>query len=295
MILQRDISKLSNRLYQESVLKNGKKLAKRIPENIIERDYVLAWFLHELAAHPTLSKLLAFKGGTALRRVHFGEYRYSEDLDFTLTEEISLKDLFSGFNQVFKTLEEKSGIKFDLDETDVTRHQRNDTFYFNYQGPLPAKNKVKVDVTRSETIVFPLERKPILRTYEEYADLPENGPALQVYAFHEIVVEKTLAVTDGARREPRDLYDLWYILQERHVQHPEELITGLNKKLASRDGRANDILAPRIEKVMAHLEKAWTQRLSAQVEVLPGFDDCFRDVKKLMTEFDKLRVDITQR
>lgn len=289
MILQQTISKLANRLFQESTAKVGKKFAKRIPENIIERDYVLAWFLHELAAHPLLSEALAFKGGTALRRVHFGEYRFSEDLDFSLIQDISLEVLFSGFKEVFNSLEINSGIKFELDESDVTRHQRNDTFYFYYQGPLPAKNKVKVDVTRGETIVFPLERKPILRTYDEYHDLPKDGSLLQVYAFHEIVVEKTLAVTDGARREPRDLYDLWFILQERHVPHPEELIEGLNRKLSSREGRAADLLAPRLEKVKPHMERAWRLRLSSQVEFLPGFDDCYRDVKKLMNEFDKLR------
>ena len=42
VILQRDISRLANRLYQETVTKVGKKLARRVPENVIERDYVLA-------------------------------------------------------------------------------------------------------------------------------------------------------------------------------------------------------------------------------------------------------------
>ncbi|MEO8407845.1 MAG: nucleotidyl transferase AbiEii/AbiGii toxin family protein [Oxalobacteraceae bacterium] len=289
MIHQRNISKLANRLYQETVGKVGKKLARRVPENVIERDYVLAWFLTELAMHPLLSTALAFKGGTALRRVHFGEYRFSEDLDFSLTRAIPLEDLFTAFRQVFVSLEKASGISFTLDAENVTRHQRNDTFYFGYKGPLPAKNSVKVDVTRGETIVFPLDQKRVLKTYPEYTDLPEDGPTLQVYAFYEIVVEKTLAITDGARREPRDLYDLWYILQERHVEHPEELVEGLSQKLASRDGRAADVLAPRLERVEGALRKAWEQRLGMQVEILPGFDDCFRDVKKLMSDFDKLR------
>ncbi len=53
---------------------------RRIPEAVIERDYVLAWFLTGLAGHP-LSEVLAFKGGTALRRCWFEDYRFSEDLD----------------------------------------------------------------------------------------------------------------------------------------------------------------------------------------------------------------------
>lgn len=289
VIPQRDISRLANRLYQETIAKVGKKLARRVPENVIERDYVLAWFLTELATHPLLSSALAFKGGTALRRVHFGGYRFSEDLDFSLTRDVTPKDLFEAFKQVFASLEKKSGIAFTLDEANVTRNLRNDTCYFGYKGPLPAGNSVKVDITRGETIVFPLEQKRVLKIYPEYADLPEDAPALQVYAFFEIVVEKTLAVTDGARREPRDLYDLWFILEEGHVAHPEEVVDGLSKKLASRDGRENDVLVPRLEKVEAALRKAWEHRLSMQVEILPGFDVCFRDVKRLLSSFDKLR------
>jgi len=289
VILQRDISKLANRLYQDAIAKVGKRSARRLPENMIERDYVLAWLLTELAAHPLLSTALAFKGGTVLRRVHFGEYRFSEDLDFSLTHDVPLDELVKAFRQAFRLLEEKSGIRVGLDEKNVTRSVRNDTCYFDYKGPLPATNSVKVDLTRGETIVFPLERKRVIRTYPEYADLPEDAPPLQVYSFHEIVVEKTLAVTDNARREPRDLYDLWFLLQEGHIEHPEEILVGLNRKLASRDGREADVLLPRLEKVEASLRTTWERRLSTQVEVLPAFEESFRAVKGLLRAFDELR------
>jgi predicted nucleotidyltransferase component of viral defense system len=71
MIKQSAISKLSNRLYLEACAQVGKKQALRIQEPVIERDYVLAWLLTEMTAHPVLSDALAFKGGTALRRVAF--------------------------------------------------------------------------------------------------------------------------------------------------------------------------------------------------------------------------------
>jgi predicted nucleotidyltransferase component of viral defense system len=289
LLPQRQISKLANRLYQEAISKVGRKLARRVPEDVIERDYVLAWLLTQVPTNSLLAPALAFKGGTALRRMHFGEYRFSEDLDFTLTREVSLEDLFKAFKEVFEVLMRVSGIRVALDENDVTQHARNDTFYFNYQGPLPGAKRVKVDVTRGETIVFPLEGKRVLRTYEEYTDLPADGPPLQVYALHEIAVEKTLAVTDGARREPRDLYDLWFILRERQLEHPEEVITGLNRKLASREGRTRDVLVTRLERVEAVLRKGWETRLGVQVDMLPGFEDCFRDVKQLMGDFDRLR------
>ncbi len=37
--------------------------------------------------------MLAFKGGTALKRCYFGDYRFSEDLDFTLTKPVAFDEL----------------------------------------------------------------------------------------------------------------------------------------------------------------------------------------------------------
>lgn len=288
MILQRDISKLANRLYEEACSSIGKKQALRIPETTIERDYCLAWLLNALARHPLLSKALAFKGGTALRRVHFGEYRFSEDLDFTLQQSLELEALFAALDEVFQALREESGIAFRRSLEAPVRHVRNDTFYLTYKGPLPVENSVKIDVTRGETLVFELEQKPIIRTYAEFVDLPDDRTLL-VYSFSEIIVEKTLAVTDDARREPRDLYDLWYIQDAGDCPHPEKLVDGLSRKLASRDGRASDVLAPRLERVEKILARTWESRLRKQVQQLPEFEGCYRDVKRLLADFDNLR------
>jgi predicted nucleotidyltransferase component of viral defense system len=288
MIPQRDISRLANRLYVGACESIGKKQALRIPESIIERDYCLAWLLCVVSQHPLLSEVLAFKGGTALRRVHFGDYRFSEDLDFTLVRDVELDGIFAAFDEVFERLRGESGIAFRRSVEPPTRHVRNDTFYFEFKGPLPAQNSVKVDITRGETLVFDLEQKPVIRSYPEFADMPDKRHLL-VYSFAEIVIEKTLAVTDGARREPRDLYDLWYIQSAGHLPAPQDLVHGLNRKLASREGRAEDILTPRLEKAEKVLRRAWEQRLRSQVMSLPEFDGCYRDVKRLLTDFDRLR------
>jgi predicted nucleotidyltransferase component of viral defense system len=89
--------KETSRLYQEAISKVGRNIARRIPEDVIERDYVLAWLLTQIPTNSLLSQALAFKGGTALRRMHFGEYRFSEDLDFTLTREVVVGRSVQGF------------------------------------------------------------------------------------------------------------------------------------------------------------------------------------------------------
>src|SRR5476651_921396 len=74
MIPQKNLSLLSNRLARDG--------GRRIPETVLERDYCLAWFLVALSRMP-LRKRLIFKGGTALKKCYFGDYRFSEDLDFS--------------------------------------------------------------------------------------------------------------------------------------------------------------------------------------------------------------------
>ena len=288
MISQRELSRLVNRLYEEARQTLGRQ-ALRLPEETVERDYCLAWLLCSLSRHATLGESLAFKGGTALRRIHYGEYRFSEDLDFTLVAELPFDTVLNGFAEVFAETERESDVRFWLRGGDgaVANHQRNDTCYFEYQGPRLRPSSVKVDVTRSETVVFPLQRKPVLRTYQEF-DLPEDRQLL-VYSLEEIVVEKTLAVTDSARREPRDLYDLWYIFDSGLVADPELMVEGLSRKLASRPGRNADVLVPKLDNAERVLRKAWANRLSAQVSMLPVFDGCFRRVRRSLSRFDELR------
>ena len=47
---------------------------KRLPPQLHARG---------IAAVPGFAAVLAFKGGTALKKCAFGEYRFSEDLDFS--------------------------------------------------------------------------------------------------------------------------------------------------------------------------------------------------------------------
>ena len=50
----------------------------------IEKDYLISWILQGIAKHEQLSTAIVFKGGTVLKKIYFGDYRFSEDLDFTL-------------------------------------------------------------------------------------------------------------------------------------------------------------------------------------------------------------------
>src|SRR5437667_7786515 len=58
-----------------------KRLA--VPWEVLERDYLLSWVLAGIGQIESLNSHLVFKGGTALKKCYFGDYRFSEDLDFS--------------------------------------------------------------------------------------------------------------------------------------------------------------------------------------------------------------------
>lgn len=182
---------------------------RRIPEAVLERDYCLAWFLVGLSRAP-LRERLAFKGGTAIKRCYFGDCRFSEDLDFTLIEEVPFETIRQELEPVFDEARRAAGGVLRYGREDRQRHANSHTFYLAYEGPLPARpaNVVKVDITFRERLVLPLAERPVVRGYDEYEDLPENA-VVRVYSLDEIAVEKLVALGDRARNEPRDLYDAW--------------------------------------------------------------------------------------
>ncbi len=60
-------------------------VAKRqgVLQPVIEKDYALSYIIVGIASHPVLGDALVFKGGTALKKLFFGDYRISEDLDYS--------------------------------------------------------------------------------------------------------------------------------------------------------------------------------------------------------------------
>jgi predicted nucleotidyltransferase component of viral defense system len=270
MIPQYDLSLLSNRL--------ARKGGRRIPEAVLEKDYCLSWFLVGMSATP-LREILAFKGGTAIKKCYIPDYRFSEDLDFTLREETAFETIRGHLDEAFGRTEAASGVKIGFSRYDRHSHENSHTFYLAYEGPLPGASgkEVKVDITIREKVVFPVASLPVLKTYAEYRDLPTNA-MIGVYSLKEIAAEKIVALFDPARNEPRDLYDLWHLTGNGLVS-PADLIDAVTAKAAFRSRtltNAKDVF----QRKEAHLRKLWAVRLSAQMADLPEFDKVYRAATK---------------
>ncbi len=123
----------------------------------IEKDYTLSWILFGISKHEQLSNAIVFKGGTVLKKVYFKDYRFSEDLDFTLiNSDLTNELIFEWFNNVFEIIREASNLPLEI--IDNNEHEDGGiNFYISYIGPLGGQGsnkRVKVDISRSEQLVF---------------------------------------------------------------------------------------------------------------------------------------------
>ena len=279
MIPQRNLSLLSNRLAREG--------GRRVPETILERDYCLSWFLIGLS-HSPLKNTLLFKGGTCIKKCYIPDYRFSEDLDFTMAEETPFENIQKYLDIAFKRTYQDSGIKISFARYDRHTHENSYTFFLEYEGPLPGATgkKVKVDITIKEKVVFPVKEKPVLKGYEEYNDLPEKG-MIRVYSLDEIATEKIVALLDIARNEPRDLYDLWYLTANQHV-NVDKLIDAVEEKWKFRGKKLTDVREEFLYKE-ARLNKLWKIRLSSQMTKLSEFDHVYREVQRELRQAGLLK------
>lgn len=175
----------------------------------IEKDYILSWILQGISQHKDLSQNIVFKGGTVLKKVYFEEYRFSGDLDFTLLDNaISNDKIFEWFREVFEFVRDEANIPLNI----IDNNEYEDggiNFYISHVGPLGgigANKKVKVDISRSESLVFdPVEKEAFL----VYTDQEDHK--LLCYRLEEVLVEKMRSVMQ--RMQARDFYDIWYLLE----------------------------------------------------------------------------------
>ena len=176
---------------------------RKVSLDLIEKDYVLGWVLHAISSSP-FSYKTSFKGGTALSKVYFpGNWRLSEDLDFTMTEGNELgaigKDQFS---EIPSILQEISGMQSRV-HGNVYSNKNYLQFRLQYDGPI-SRNTVKIEFS-SEKFVGPVIRKEIPEAYD-YANF-----SILSYSIENILSEKIRAILQ--RGKLRDYYDVWKLLK----------------------------------------------------------------------------------
>ena len=230
-----------------------------VPISTIERDYTQNWILSFLPK-------MAFKGGTCLRKVYFKEYRFSDDLDFTLLEETDIANLEDEILNAIQQAKTRSNIEF-IDEINSKEVKNGYSFdiYFRITRLTGSPLKIKLDITKNknEYIIDQITQKIINHPYSDKVDTK-----VLAYSLDEIFAEKTRTLFERTR--PRDIYDVWYLNKKMTFDKP------LFQKKCKYKKIKPDI--DELNNRKTKFENAWEASLRHQLPELPLASKVFEEV-----------------
>lgn len=243
----------------------------RLPTALVEKDYVLSAVLAFVSKLPQAENLV-FKGGTALRKAYFSDYRLSADLDFTVLagERLALKKSIS-------TLENKEfeGIFFLklLDKT--LKGGNNLNLVLQYESKIGTTqgkkhvDNVKLDFNFDGKAFLKPEKRKIVSPKEFELDEFE----FKVMQLEEIICDKIHAI--HRRPKPRDLFDLHYLLKKGYKLNLELAGTKLE---ATAEKFEFKNFAKHVEKLRAK----WKTDMAGLLPLTPDFDAIALETMQIM-------------
>lgn len=256
-----------------------------IPWEVLERDYLLSWILAGISRTGSLRDTLVFKGGTALKKCWFGDYRFSEDLDFSGTKDVATGQAMEDSVQeacgaAAQLLDEYAPVEITCRRyTEKDPHpsgQEAFTIRARFPWQREAYTRVMVEVSVDEKVLKPTPWREIVHGYGERLDAH-----VQVYALEEIVAEKLRAILQHAgkleergwsRSRARDYYDLWRVLGTyRDQMELTDFAPFLHEKCAVRNvsfAGSGDFFQ---ERMLSYVERTWDQWLGPLVPGLPPY------------------------
>lgn len=226
-----------------------------VDARVVERDYVLVHIVALIAAQ-NADRALVFKGGTSLRLLHFEDYRYSADLDFSVVE--------GGKDKARELI--AAALAGSPPDTIAALEVADDAIL--YQGPLGAQRRIKLDLADDELVVN-TEERPLLR---RWGDTPECN--VVAYTKLETTAEKLRCILQ--RRQCRDFLDLSLLLGEEDL----DTVVDLFRRKAKHRGLDPATFAERFERRVEDYKRDWSQELEQYLGEVPHFEEVERRVRQ---------------
>jgi len=263
-------------------------IEKGVRAKQIEKDYVISWILWGIARNEFLNNNLVFKGGTCLKKIHFDDYRYSEDMDFTLRDDSLLdNEIIDNFQSIFDEIQKESRIKIEILEDTIDNHADSGSLKFKIRYKAThGFDEIKVDITRGETIEFEIEHRIVQNNYSDIEE--EDDIRIHCYSLNEILIEKMTALM--GRTVTRDLYDFSFLVENESIELQDVYIEFIRK--AKNKGHNPKEFVNKVLPKKKTFERDWETSLNKQMpdDELPDFKNLWRkasnNFKKLMKLLD---------
>jgi len=222
-----------------------------------EKEYLQYIFLSAISKYPDN---FVFKGGTCLR-ICFEHERASEDLDFNTNLSINkIKEVVSACLKAFELLNMNCKIYSEKD------FEGNIRIEVRFEGPLfvgklSSTNTLKIDFNKGK-----VNHKIVKVVQKLFSDVPLF--TLVAMDEKEILAEKIRSLAN--RGEPRDLYDIWMLLN-KNAEIDKKLIF---EKLKEEKSKISALKLPSKEE--------YERDLKNLINFVPPYEQVKREVLEMM-------------
>ena len=228
-----------------------------------------------------------------MKKCYFGDYRFSEDLDFS-----ALGTILRG-----EQMERAVSMACDTAAGLLDEHAPVEIIYERYveREPHPAgqeafiirarlpwqhhpQTRIMIEITMDEKLFRPIESRSIIHEYGE-----SLTGVIQVYSLEEMIAEKLRAILQHvamfrkrgwSRSRARDYYDIWRVLGTyKDRMDLTNFNSFLQKKCALQGvlfANSEDFFEDRM---LAYVDKTWDQWLGPLVPGLPTFDALISELR----------------
>lgn len=252
-----------------------------VPPETIEKDYVISWILSCLSKSK-LSDNFVFYGGTAIKRIYFEDHRFSEDIDLFSSKYFN-QDYILEQLDILRYASEKTNLLLEVDKNTIIAHENRIQLYILYSGYeeiAGVPKQVRIDFAMNMHPYGKNENKKIIKSY---SDLKLQNETLSVMALNTILANKLGLLTDSTRNEPRDLFDIWFLLQRttKFDFHFDEVCKAFRDKYGYCPSW--NVLKPRLNN--PSFKKLWDARLNKQIAELPDIEMIINEIEKGLEKF----------
>jgi predicted nucleotidyltransferase component of viral defense system len=230
--------------------------------------------------------------------MYFGDYRFSEDLDFSTIDAPKGEDLEAALR---RAVDKAGGLlnEYGPFTIQMERYEERDphpggqeAFILRVQFPWQRTPhcRIKVEITHEEPVLLKPQSRPLIHGYQE--DLIAE---VRCYALEEIVVEKMRSLLQTHeklirrgwnRPRARDYYDLWRVLETYGDElKREQLADLLQKKCEHRKVSFASIDHFFTEELVSEAHRHWDTSLRPFVSELPASDVVLGELKSRIDEF----------
>lgn len=258
-----------------------RRIAARIGLGVgqCEHEYVLLYVLDILSQPPPLADTFCLKGGTALRLVHFDDWRHSVDLDFSALPDFPADQLQTLVETWFTQTEVRYGLELRL--LDFHRANGAARLRARFVASLNHPARLLFDITLDEPVLLSPQPLPVT-----VSPFPNLRPTVLTYALEEILAEKLRSILQ--RGKARDYYDVWRLLGEKR----DRFDATLTRSILAEKCRHKQLLEPQMQdflqpQALTEAGIYWQRELAGQVAAhdLPDWTQVTNELTGLLADF----------